>query len=589
MKKFKKTVLLMLTFVLSASFFVGCKPAGKVINSIDTGRKQIYIQLYNGGYGTEWIEPVIEEFENDYPDYQIMVDPKKMSCADIENYINYGTEYCAFMGYVPDFSTGIYSGLLADLSDMLDMDIDGNGVTIGEKIKDKEQWFAAVSKYGEGCYALPYADSINGFMYDHSAFVERGYLYTAENTAEVKSGLSAQGITYHEEGDKLIFDGATGKTNYSAGDVILRAGKDNKYGTYDDGQPVTESEFQAMVTRISSDENSYAFIYSGKVIDYTTDIFTGVLAQYEGKGNYSLFNNYEGEYTFDGDSEPTVITKETGYKVYRMKGVEKAFDFFNTNLLSTDYSHPQSFISESSHTDAQSYFLLGSAMTSRSNPFAGMLVDGNWWEYESRTISNMLKKRGIEGYDYGTHDFRIMLLPDFEGQNNVSGKTVLVSRDCGSFVVNGKMDEELTRMTKLFCAYTLKDKWLRHFTVTCGANKPYEYELTEEEYNTMSRFARNAYDMYRDNEHIEIVKPWLSLYAQPLAYATPKGTTNLYYSIIDKITTGGIYQTLQFASTSNDASVRNNPAKASMNGMYEYYKANWSQYYSAYVDFMNQN
>ena len=583
MNKIKKLTALMIA-VFSLFTYASC--GGKVTESIDKTKKQIYIQIYNGGYGVDWINPVVEEFEADYPQYQIVLDPKKLSCQEIETYINVGTEYCAFLGYMPDFHQGMYAGLFADLSDMLEMDVDGNGVTIGDKMLNKEMWLQATT-ISDKCYALPYGDSITGFVYDHDSFVSRNLLYYAENTTEVTTALTEQGISYHVDGDKLVFDSATGRVNYESGDYILRAGKDGKYGTYDDGQPITESEFHAMVEALSTPQNSHAFIYSGKVIDYTTDIFTGVFAHYEGADNYNIFNSYDGEYTFAGDSQPTTITPQNGYLVYGMDGIQKGFEFYNKYFFDENYTHAQSFISESSHTDAQSYFLLGSAMTSASNPFAGMLVDGVYWEYEARTISQMLEKRNYKDYAYGKRDFRYMLYPDFEGQKDLS-KSTMVARDTSSFVINGKMDEELTRMTKLFCAYTLKDKFLRHFTTTNGAVRPYQYTLTEEDRAKMTKFANTCYDIYRDTENISIARPWLGLYSTPMSWATTKGTTNMYYSLIDDLSRGGIYSTLTAARSSINPSVASNPAKAASEGMLKYYQSNWGAYYDAYNEFVSR-
>lgn len=586
--RMNKVIRIVWSFLLVALLFT-CVSCGKVIKSIDKNKTQIYIQIYNGGYGEEWIDPVIEAFEADYPKYEVIAEGKKYSTDEIEQMIVQGTQYCAFMGYTPDWHSGIYSDLFAGLTDILEMDVDGNGKTVYDKMYNKEEWLTATSKNGEGCYALPYGDSLTGFVYDHEMFVKNGFLYFAENTETVKQELTAQGIRFHADGSRLIFDGADGQVNYEQGDPILRAGKDGLYGTYDDGQPITESEFQSMVDKIAAQENAYPFLYSGKIIDYTTDIFTAVFAQYDGIENYKTFNTYEGTYTFAGESSPTTITPQNGYKVYNMVGIEKAFSFMDKYFFDEEYAHPQSFISESSHTDAQSYFLLGAAMTSKSNPFAGMLVDGVYWEAESRTIASMLEKRGYEDYGYGKHDFRYMLLPYMEGQNGDVSHSVMVARDTSSFVVNAKLSDELLEMTKLFCAYTLKDEFLRNFTVSNGCVRPYEYTLTEEEWNSLSPFAQNCYNMYRDNEHISIARPWLSLFDTPMSYATAKGTSNLYYSIVDKLVRPGVYDAIRFARSSDNPATKVNPAKAAADGMYEYYKNNWSGYYASYVEFLNNN
>ena len=52
----------------------GC--LGKPVNpgSNAEGKKEIFVSLYDGGYGTDWFTPVKEEFEKDYPDYYVSVE-----------------------------------------------------------------------------------------------------------------------------------------------------------------------------------------------------------------------------------------------------------------------------------------------------------------------------------------------------------------------------------------------------------------------------------------------------------------------------------------------------------------------------------
>ncbi|MFQ7076729.1 MAG: hypothetical protein ACLRSW_01595 [Christensenellaceae bacterium] len=161
-----------------------------------------------------------------------------------------------------------------------------------------------------------------------------------------------------------------------------------------------------------------AVIYSGKIVDYTTDIFNGIFAQYDGMDAWKTFNTYNGEYTFEGDSAATKIDMETGYRVFGMTGIKKATEFLREYLNSRDYAHDSSFMSEEWHTDAQGKFVIGSAKNSMDAPFTGLLVDGVWWENEASSVFEGLVEddRYAEDYRYGTRDYRMMLIPRFPGR-----------------------------------------------------------------------------------------------------------------------------------------------------------------------------
>ena len=67
----KKNAVKFITIALAAVTFVGATgcfgtPAGGGQNR---DGKEIVVSIYNGGLGTDWIEPVREQFEKDYPGY----------------------------------------------------------------------------------------------------------------------------------------------------------------------------------------------------------------------------------------------------------------------------------------------------------------------------------------------------------------------------------------------------------------------------------------------------------------------------------------------------------------------------------------
>ena len=261
----KKPIALLLAGVAALAGFTSC---GEVVGEYDENKTQIFVTVFDGGAGTAWIEKIRDEFNAKETEYEVILDYDKPSASTImdEIELNNVSADCYFTSSI-NFQAGIYRDYFEDLSDVLEMEVDGAGKgAVKDKMQNYESWQAMASKNGEGCYLIPYLDAIMGLVYDHDLFVEKEYLSFA--TAADKSAIEAQGITYEEKTEYgvtyLFFKSATGKTNYQAGDKILSAGKDGKFGTYDDGQPKTEAEFDNMISLIvNGNDTAKSFIYSG--------------------------------------------------------------------------------------------------------------------------------------------------------------------------------------------------------------------------------------------------------------------------------------------------------------------------------------
>lgn len=578
-KNLKRIISLTMSTIALMSVATGCfgKPTG---GGSVAGKKEIVVSIYDGGLGTEWFEPVKADFEADYTDYYVTIERKKRTVAEIESLIALNQAADMYFSTVSDFHTLIYGDKLADISDVLTMCVDGESRTVGEKLLNKELWETIGSKKGEGMYMLPYEDGVTGFNYDHEKFLEYGLLIDASNDAETKAALSAQGITYKEQNGKLVFESSTGETNYKAGDVILRAGKDGKFGTYDDGQPITMAEWDRMFLLLKG--LGKAVIYSGKILDHTTDIFNGLFAQYDGLDNWKTFNTYEGSYTFEGNSEPTTITMENGYEVFGMTGIKKATEFLYTYLNNRDYVHESSFMSEESHTDAQGKFVVGSAKNSVDAPFTGLLVDGIWWEHEALSAFNGLAEDSrYKDYAYGTRDYRIMLYPEMEGQKGADGNgngSVLSTRAAGSCIVTKNEDADILEKTKILLAYSLKDEYLRHFTKVTGVPRAYDYELTSEDKAEMTCYAKNVWELYKDTENVSFVRPLIDRYLTALPYKTSKGYNVNWYSKIGSVSYNMPISALRIAETSIDKDISSDPVAATFKGFKSHFKGSWAQY-----------
>ena len=414
--------------------------------------------------------------------------------------------------------------------------MDGTNKTIEDKILRKDVWYS-VFKTGEKLHALPYSDALAGLQYDHQLFVDKGWYFFA-NVSDA-SEITAQGITYHNEHGRLVFDSANGKTNYKSGDYILAKGKDGKYGTYDDGQPTNETEWETMLRKIKNTADP--FIWSD-YDDYTHLIYSTAIAQYAGAETYKQMFTFDtkGEALEMQDGRKIPITVENGYEVYGAKAVYQGLQFlnkyFNTEA-SPNYTHSICDDSSKDYQDAQNLFLLG-YMGDNENRQSAMLVDGSWWENEARAMFTSIGEIDVSRA-FGKREYRMMFLPDFEGQK--ADKSVVLTGDTGCIFLAKSADSKKVQVAKEFIAHILKDKSLRKFTTTTGSTLAYDYQLTEADLNSLTPYSKNIIDIYNDTENVEIIKPLLIENMSPLCFATEK--KGFYYSMISKVSGAFIFST----------------------------------------------
>lgn len=533
MKRIKFILAAALSLVLC---FGGCKP--KAETDVPDGKTAIRVSLYEGGFGDEWLRTLANEFNNTVlkdTDYVVTVDEEKILPDSILESLSGGgqSSYQLYISEGNEWGTGIYRDLFEDLSDIAEAKVDGEtGQTVLGKMRDSETWTGLYSKYGEGLYSLPWGNSILGFVIDHQEFIDRKWYYFAGE--EDKAALDDQGIVYEEGQDdggnyRLIFKSAEEELKYEEGDYILSAGHDGKYGTYDDGQPLTLEQFDDMIEDIYN-SGVKPFIWGGGVDSYLDTLFNSVFATYAGEAGYNAFHRYDslgGEVELV-DGTKTVITIENGYLVTQMKALEQAYRFFEdhfdyNNPALTEYMH-DSCKSSDSHLDAQNKFLLGYQNAS-TNPQSAILIDGNWWEKEASTIFGSLEavNRGM-----GDREYRFMLLPELPGHDPETTKSVFSCTASGSLVVPHDQDATRLNYTKEFVKYLLRDESLRFVARTTGYQLAYDYTLTEEDKAEITPFMRNVSDIYADTENIEIKYMPIDKASSPLSYASDKGIHNIF-------------------------------------------------------------
>ena len=514
MKKLIRTTMLGLAAIMGISI-AACSPekAGPG-GAIDKNKTQIYVDAYNGGNGVSWLEDMATAWNATQTAYEVIVNGKEKFTietvmANVESGLSATSAtmyYTVTAKYTQAFIDGDY---LVDLSDLLTRDVDGNGTTIGDKWGISEafrrEWKRVASKSdGTGLYYLPHDDGYLGLVYDHDTFLKYGWLNYAR-TSEASAAAGA-GIQTSVEGDYLVVTSST-SDYYKVGDKLLTKGQDGKYGTYDDGQPVTYAEWKQMIEKIVDIDQKKAFLWTGKNAEYMDPIFYATLKKLGGEDTWNAVMNRhsQGEKIFLNDGSSVAIDYNNGYLADKAQALTDTLNFMEEIVCDEEAVNAKSYSTIVTYTDAQNAFLLG-YLNESSNPETAFLAEGTWWENEARPFFISLGKDDAER-GFGQRRYRYMLLPDFEGQKSEMSYFSAVS--FGSVAIMKLSDTEAnnkkTEATKDFLAFTLKEENLRKFNVATGTVKPYRYTLTAEDRTKMTPFARCVYDIYKDVENVEVI------------------------------------------------------------------------------------
>ena len=470
----KKILMLFLTLALVLGL-TSCFGEREQINSGD--KEIIYVSLFSGGFGTAWMDTLLEEYNKTSEDYMFKrVNDNKYSVEDITDRVSTGINdasiYFADSSDIDELIAGKY---LINLNDVWQSEENGKKLT--ERVWDSDLFQRAYSDAEGNLFAIPFSQGVCGVVYDHDLFSQLNLFLTDKTTA---SGLSK--------------------------------GIDGIEGTYDDGLPTTMKEFDSMIEKLNR-ASVIPFIYSDLYAnDMLMPICDIVWAQYDGKTNYTNTLLFEGTYTSPSTGKTTILTPEEGYIVYTEnlpEGKYKAIEFLNNYLINTGYICKG--IDGYNHTDTEGKFILSHNET----PIA-MIYDGFWWENEARDYFEIdASRNGIE-YSYGQRDFRIMPIPAYDGHVAESeGKFYLPTNSNGSAFGIKTGDANKDKAIKEFLLNFTKSETLALFSMYNSTILPYDYEMSDEQISRMTKFGQNFYEVTH-SENVEIIRPDLIYSLSPL-------------------------------------------------------------------------
>ena len=509
--KSKKMLVLSAVALASMASLVGCGKSD--VEEDDETKTQLRIKYTNGGFGSEWLDKLCDEFTEAFADVSFQSGRKGVQI--IKEYDKKNTGYESIRGNSnhifiqedTDYYTYLAKGVLKDITSLVnDYAVTGNGSKeskrkISEKMSDTYRSFY---EYNGKYYAIPLFETNVGLQYNVSVFEKKNLFF--------KKGASADEFTEADYSDldklyDLFVDSSSAKRSL---------GPDGKTGTIsgvnysiDDGLPATYKDFRALLTMMKNSSVT-PFIWNSTDTNYLTGLLNDVWATNEGADQFMINLKLEGTATNivklngnsvvrDADGNPVTETKTIGSSNYAdlqlQKGKLEALDFAQYLATSGNY-YSKSW--DISYTDAQEYFI--NPQNHKAIGDIGFIVEGGWWFREASDFFSPGTQKDAK--------FSPFILPKAT-KDKIGTPNVRVSDRRSLMFINNYIPEENLEVAKLFLSFLQTDHALETYTLYTSSKRAMEYDLSEQTLSNMSYYGKAAWEISKNTNTITI--PWLPL------------------------------------------------------------------------------
>jgi len=475
-KQTKKLLALVCALTCASSAFVGCDEMGITSQvEIDENKTQLYVGNFDGGMGSRWLDEYKKGFEEMYKDTSFEAGKKGVQVVVLNDKVTYkGSNIISTMdrSAVNVFFTegfgyyqAIEDGLLLDISDAVTTAIPGESKSVADKLTEEQKSFYQVDgKY----YGVPHYRSLRGLIYDKDLF-EDEQLYIKNN----------------------------GQLGGRAGDTDLDHGPDGEYGTYDDGFPATYDQFFWWCSQIQ--DVAVPIIWTGEHRnDYTAHLMDAMFTDASGLSSI-VYRNPKDEAVetkiitgFDEAGAPIEETAQISRNNYKLStqlaGSYYSLDFLY-RIIEGEYLYKHSFNSVHSHEETHYDFL--HSRFGGEKPIA-LMSEGTWWEEESVGIFEDMEKE-FEGASRKERRFGFLPLP--KPTEEYLGAPTLYDGNGAIAFANATCDDVKAEVAKKFIQYTSMDSSLQIFNMLTNVGRDFQYELTDEQFESLSYFGKDIYQL----------------------------------------------------------------------------------------------
>lgn len=556
-------VVLCLLTALGTTLFTACS-FDSDREQFNNSKTQLYVGVYEGGFGDAFLYQYKEEFEELYKDY--VIGDKKGIQVMIRADKNY--EFSSLINSIAAWDRDIYftmsggaynsaakMGALLDITDIATETLQDEGKSIVDKMNTSyRDWFNIDGKY----YALPQYEGAYSLSYDVDLF--------NNNKLFIKKD--------YENSSNLVLKFSCGEN-----DSDRSYGPNGLKGDYDDGLPATYDDFFDLCDRMVQ-LGITPVLWAGSLQNYISNSMMSFYTDFEGQNNAKTHFSFNGTTDivtgFDGSGKPIInssysITSANGYDVFKQPGMYYALEFLYKLVQGKGkyYNFTDCFGGTLNHTEAQRQFVYGASDQKES---IGILFEGNWWYNEAKGAREQFE----DYFKIPTHRYAMMPLPKApnayhenrkDADNNVDYyPTTLL--DCESSInfINAKIESSKKDIAKKFLQFALTNKALSTFTRLTSTTCPYEYTMSQEDYNNTPYFGQKMYELHNN-----------------ITYFLPNNTSNIFLKYPELVKPTNFWKTSTATIPSNNfknlvTGGDGMTPKDYFNEIGTYYTANWSSY-----------
>ncbi len=470
------TFLLVLILSFSTILTVGCANSGI---DIDENRTQLYVGVLENGFGRDWFDEMVAEYETLHPDVQIVpdFDGDKYTSKNILSTIDFDTTDVYLTGSlsIRDY-VSINDATSEKIADISDIVIDGGEKSIYNRLLPE---FKDVLNVGTESapkfFVLPWTVSYYGLVYDKDLFELKNF-YTIE--------------------DYTGLDGIDGTDD----DLW---GMDGVEGTVDDGLPATWEDMKILLD-VMVEKEVIPFTWTGAFADYRANYMQTIIGAYEGKNNYRLRGTLEGTTT-----EGQAITANNAYLLTNQTGIKAMLTVAKHIASNPAYYHKESFNTMNEQTTAQYNYLASKRQLNGAKPIA-FLAEATWWEQEAKNQFAALEQDYGADYAYGVRRLGFMPFPKFLNGSDIEdqkhSKTIIsgnINYETSAIFINKKTPQ--LELAKDFVKFFLSEANTAKFFSISSNPVPYKVSLSQEQIKNMTTYAQDVY-AYLNSEYVDVVQ-----------------------------------------------------------------------------------
>ena len=432
--------------ILLAAFIIfslgACGPNVDIepIEKIDTDKTQLYVGVFDGACGYEWLTEYKRLYEQEHSDVQIIIDNKKDDYDSIlSSKMPTSRQDMYFLSH-NSYKEFLDNNCLEDITDTVtakiyddELNLVGNGGTqsiIDSMFED----FEAVYNMNGHYYAIPNFVAPAGIIYDADLFEEYGY-----------------------------------------------------------SVPQTYNELISLMDQMLLTNEITPFTFSN-MLYICSNVLSGIWASYEGASDYNLNNTFNGT-----DSTLGPINMQNGYLLQQQEGRKAALKFAYDLMSKSSYTTSKARAGLG-HESAQQNFVGSVKVAADGGKSVAMFIESSYWETEVKNYMQSLASLNPD-WGYGKRNFKFMSFPTFTGVEGIADQTntknTIYCANARSMVCINRASTKKD-IAKDFLQFCQQRKCLSIYVKYSSALRPYYFKATNEEYAEFTPFMQSIYDLTQD-------------------------------------------------------------------------------------------